>query len=186
MPRFVWVVWGLLVVVLDLPLLGWDVLPDAVGYIWLVIGLAGGAAVHPGFLRARAASVAGVPAALVTGTPLTDQVAGVEWAGAFAGILVVVIVMHQLATAVRDLDPVRGDSDHRRWASGIRVAAPAAGVVQLVGLVLLGTVLAVLYVLGLLALVVVGIISVVLLNRVHRAGWLDALAPAAPVGPGRK
>lgn len=180
MPRFAWVVWGLLVVVLDLPFFGWDVLPDVVGYIWLVIGLAGGAALHPGFVRARAASVAGIPAALVTGTPFTDGQTGVEWGGAFAGIVVVVVVMHQLAGAIRDLDPAPGDSDHRQWARGIRVAAPVAGAVQLVGLVLIATVLAILYVVGLLALVVVGIVCVVLLNRVHRAGWLETLTPAGP------
>ena len=87
------------------------------------------------------------------------------------------------ATAIRDLDPVAGDSDQRRWANGIRIAAPIAGGVQLVGLVLLATVLAILYVLGLLALVVVGIITVVLLHRVNRAGWLDALTPATPGEP---
>ena len=53
-----------------------------------------------------------------------------------------------VATGVfRDLDPVAGDSDQRRWANGIRISAPIAGGVQLVGLVLIATVLAVLYVL---------------------------------------
>ncbi len=178
MPRFSWAAWGLLVVVLDLPLLGWDVLPDIVGYAWLFVGLAGGAALHPGFARARAAALVGIPAAVVTGTPLTDSSNAIEWTGALVGILVNVVVLHQLATAVRDLDPTVGDSDHRRWANGIRIAAPIAGGVQLVGLVGIATVLAVLYVLGLLALVVVGIITVVLLHRVNRAGWL---APAATV-----
>lgn len=183
MTRFSWAAWGLLVVVLDLPFFGWDVLPDLVGYVWLFIGLAGGAALHPAFARARAAALVGIPVSLVTGTPLTDSVIGVEWGGAFVGILVNVVVLHQLGTAIRDLDPVRGDSDQRRWANGIRVAAPIAGGVQLVGLVLIATVFAVLYVLGLLALVVVGIIAVVLLHRVNRAGWLDALAPAGPARP---
>ena len=96
------------------------------------------------------------------------------------------VVLHQLGTAIRDLDPVEGDSDQRRWANGIRIAAPIAGGVQLVGLVLIATVLAILYVVGLLALVVVGIIAVVLLHRVHRAGWLDTLTPATAVGPGRE
>ncbi len=172
MPRFAWAAWGLLVVVLDLPLLGWDVLPDLVGYAWIVIGLAGGAALHLGFVRARAAAVAGIPVSIVTGTPLTNDVTGLEWGAAFAGILVSVAILHQLGTAIRDLDPVEGDSDQRRWAGGIRIAAPAAGGIQLVGLVLISTVAAVLYVIGLLALVVVGIIAVVLLQRVNRAGWL--------------
>ncbi len=179
MPRFSWAAWGLLVVVLDLPLLGWDVLPDVVGYIWLFIGLAGGPALHPGFARARAAALVGVPAAVITGTPLTDASIPIEWTGAFVGIAVNVVVLHQLVTAVRDLDPAEGDSDHRRWANGIRVAAPVAGGLQLVGLVGITTVLALLYVLGLLALVVVGIIAVVLLHRVNRAGWLAPGATAA-------
>ena len=183
MPRFAWAAWGLLVVVLDLPLLGWDVLPDLVGYVWLFIGLAGGAALHPGFARARAAALVGIPVSVITGTPFTNSSTGVEWGAAFAGILVNVVVLHQLGTAIRDLDPVAGDSDQRRWANGIRIAAPIAGGVQLVGLVLIATVLAILYVLGLLALVVVGIIAVVLLHRVNRAGWLDTLTPATPGEP---
>lgn len=178
MPRFSWAAWGLLVVVLDLPLRGWDVLPDLVGYVWLFIGLAGGAAMHPAFARTRAAALVGIPVSIVTGTPLTNSVLSVEWGGAFAGILINVVVLHQLGTAIRDLDPAVGDSDQRRWANGIRIAAPIAGGVQLVGLVLILTVVAILYVVGLLALVVVGIIAVVLLQRVNRAGWL---APAAAV-----
>jgi len=183
MPRFSWAAWGLLVVVLDLPLLGWDVLPDVVGYAWLFVGLAGGAALHAGFARARAAALVGIPVSVITGTPLTNNLVGVEWGGAFAGILVNVVVLHQIATAIRDLDPATGDSDHRRWASGIRLAAPIAGGVQLVGLVLIATVLAIFYVVGLLALVVVGIIAVVLLHRVNRAGWLGTVTPAASAGP---
>jgi hypothetical protein len=187
MPRFSWAAWGLLVVVLDLPFIGWDVLPDLVGYVWLFIGLGGGAAVHPGFARARAAALVGIPVSVVTGTPVTNAMIGVEWGAAFAGILVNVVVLHQLATAIRDLDPVVGDSDQRRWANGIRIAAPIAGGVQLVGLVLLSSVLAILYVIGLLALVVVGIIAVVLLHRVNRAGWLDTLTlPSTLPATGRE
>ena len=183
MPRFSWAAWGLLVVVLDLPLLGWDVLPDLVGYAWLFIGLAGGALLHPGFARARAAALVGIPVSVITGTPFTDSSTGVEWGAAFAGVLVNVVVLHQLGTAIRDLDPVEGDSDQRRWANGIRVAAPIAGAVQLVGLVLISTVLAIFYVIGLLALVVVGIVAVVLLHRVNRAGWLATATSATPVEP---
>src|SRR6476619_4181845 len=124
MPRFSWAAWGLLVVVLDPPLLGWDVLPDLVGYVWLVIGLSGGAVVHPALARARAAAAAGIPLALITGTPYTDTMGGVEWGARFADVLVVVTVMHHVPTAIRDLDPVEGDSDQRRWANGIRIAAP--------------------------------------------------------------
>lgn len=177
MTRFAWAAWGLLVVVLDLPLYGWDVLTDVVGYAWVVIGLAGGGALHPAFARARAAAAAGIPVAVVTGTPLFADQVGVMWAGAFAGVLAFVAVIHQLATGIRDLDPVVGDSDHRRWATGIRVAAPLVGAVQLVGLVLLSTAVGALFLMGMLGLAVVGIIAVVLLHRVHRAGWLATVPP---------
>ncbi len=163
-------------------------LPDLVGYVWLFIGLAGGALLHPGFARARAAALVGIPVSVITGTPFTNSQTGVEWGAAFAGVLVNVVVLHQLGTAIRDLDPVEGDSDQRRWANGIRIAAPIAGGVQLVGLVLISTVLAIFYVIGLLALVVVGIVAVVLLHRVNRAGWLAdrrprAALPAEPETP---
>ena len=98
-------------------------------------------------------------------------------------------MLHQLGTAIRDLDPVEGDSDQRRWANGIRVAAPIAGGVQLVGLVLIGTVLArfaVLHLVGLLVVAVVGVMAVVLLHRVNRAGWLASPDPGdAPPNPRR-
>lgn len=180
MPRFAWAAWGLLVVVLDLPLLGWDVLPDLVGYAWLFVGLAGGAALHPGFARARAAAVVGIPASVVTGTPLFLGQDPVLFAGLFVEVLVAVVLLHQLATAIRDLDPAVGDSDQRRWANGIRIAAPVAGVVELVGLVLARGSLRPIYGLGVLAMAVVGIIAVVLLHRVNRAGWLDTLTPTTP------
>ncbi|GAA4400345.1 hypothetical protein GCM10023168_08990 [Fodinibacter luteus] len=180
MTRFAWAAWGLLVVVLDLPLLGWDVLPDVVGYAWLVIGLAGAAQVHPAFVRARAAAAAGIPVALVTGTPLFVDQAGVVWGAVFVEVLVTVLLLHQLATGIRDLAPVDGDSDTRRWSGGIRVGAPVAGLVRLVGLVGLSTPLGPLYALGYLGLVVVGIVTVVLVHRVQRAGWLaGATQPSA-------
>lgn len=183
MTRFAWAAWGLLVVVLDLPFFGWDVLPDVVGYAWLVIGLAGSAALHPAFVRARAAAAAGIPTAVVTGTPLFDEQYGVTWGATFIGILVVTAVMHQLATGIRDLGP-DDDSDLRIYTRGVRAAAPAAAAVQLVGLVGIGTALAPLYFLGLLALVVVGIVAVVLVHRVNRAGWLATAGthpdPATP------
>ncbi|HET6969408.1 MAG TPA: hypothetical protein VFI44_14070 [Ornithinibacter sp.] len=183
MTRFAWAAWGLLVVVLDLPLLGWDVLPDVVGYAWIVIGLGGGVALHPALARARAAAAASIPIAVVTGTPLFLDQTGIRWGATFAGILLFVAVVHQLATAIRDLDPVAGDSDQRRWASGLRVAAPAAGAVQLVGLVLLPTALGILFILGMLALVIVGVVAVVLLHRVNRAGWLATATPDSPGTP---
>ena len=172
MTRFAWAAWGLLVVVLDLPLLGWDVLPDVVGYAWVVIGLAGGAALHPAFARARAAAAAGIPVALVTGTPLFVHQQGIVWGALFAEVLLTAVILHQLATGIRDLDPTVGDSDQRRWAGGIRAAAPVAGLLQMVGLVLWRTSFATVYGLGFLVMVIVGIVTVVLLNRVNRAGWL--------------
>ena len=184
MTRFAWAAWGLLVVVLDLPLLGWDVLPDVVGYAWVVIGLAGGAALHPAFARARAAAAAGIPVALVTGTPLFVHQQGIVWGALFAEVLLTAVILHQLATAIRDLDPTVGDSDQRRWAGGIRLAAPVAWLLQLVGLVLWRTSFATVYGLGFLVMVIVGIVTVVLLNRVNRAGWLATATPADPAGAG--
>ena len=138
MTRFAWAAWGLLVVVLDLPLAGWDVLPDIVGYAWIVIGLAGAAAVHPAFVRARAAAAAGIPVAVVTGTPLFVDQAGVVWGAVFAEIVLTVVP----PPPARHGDPRPrsggGDSDQRRWANGIRIGAPVAGLVRLVGLVVLG------------------------------------------------
>lgn len=177
MSRFAWAAWGLLVVVLDLPLRGWDVLPDVVGYIWIVIGLGG--ATHMAFIRARAAAAAGVPVALVTGTPLFVGQDGIIWGAVFIETVLTVVLLHQLATAIRDLAP-DGDNDARRWARGIRIGAPAAGLVRLVGLVGLATSVGALYALGFLGLVIVGVVTVVLLHRVNRAGWLD-LAPPDPV-----
>jgi hypothetical protein len=178
MTRFAWAAWGLLVVVLDLPLLGWDVLPDVVGYVWLVVGLSG--ASQQTFIRARAAAAAGIPVALVTGTPLFVDQLGIVWGALFVEVLVTVALLHQLATGIRDLAPEEGGDDARRWAHRIRIAAPVAGLVRLVGLVGLGAGLGLAFVLGQLALVVVGIVTVVLAHRVDRAGWL---APAEPLTP---
>ena len=183
MSRFAWAAWGLLVVVLDLPLEGWDVLPDLVGYAWIVIGLGGGPAPHRGFARARAAAVVGIPVSLITGTPLFVSQQGIAWGGLFAEVLVIVVIVQQLGTALRDLDPAEGDSDHRRWAGGIRIAAPVAGLLQLVGLVLWRTSFSILYVLGLLAMVIVGVTAVVLMHRVNRAGWLTTAEQAPPAEP---
>ena len=127
MPRFAWAAWGLLVVVLDLPLLGWDVLPDLVGYVWLFIGLAGGAGPAPGVRAGPGGRAGRHPGLRHHRHALHQRPTGVEWGAAFAGILVNVVVLHQLGTAIRDLDPVEGDSDQRRWANGIRIAAPIAG-----------------------------------------------------------
>ncbi len=177
MTRFVWAAWGLLVVVLDLPLLGWDVLPDVVGYSWIVIGLAGAAEVHEAFVRARAAAAAGIPVAVVSGTPLFNDLYGVEWGAAFAGILVFVTVCTSWPPGFATVLP-RATATSGSTRAAIRIAAPAAGVVQLVGLVAISTALAPLYFLGLLGLVVVGIVTVVLVHRVNRAGWLGTTGEA--------
>ena len=177
MSRFVWAAWGLLVVTLDLPFMGWDVLPDVVGYAWVVLGLAGAASTHVAFVRARAAAAAGLPVAIVSGTPLLNDQYGIEWGAAFAGILAVVAVMHQLATGIRELAPV-ADSDIRIYTRVVRIGAPVAGAVQLAGLVGISTAFAPLYFLGLLGLVVVGIVAVVMALRVNRAGWLEGASTA--------
>ena len=97
MPRFSWAAWGLLVVVLDLPLLGWDVLPDLVGYVWLFIGLAGGAACTRRSLGPGSRRWSGSRCRSITGTPSPTTRPACEWAAVFAGILVNVVVLHQLA-----------------------------------------------------------------------------------------
>ena len=135
-------------------------------------------------MRARAAAAAGIPIAVVTGTPLFDDQYGVTWGATFVGILVVDrghAPARPRASATVEPD---GDSDLRIYTRGIRIAAPAAAAVQLVGLVGIGTALAPLYFLGLLGLVVVGIVAVVLVHRVNRAGWLATAGthpdPATP------
>lgn len=135
MSRFVWAAWGLLVVVLDLPLFGWDVLPDIVGYLWLVVGLGG--ATRMAFARA------GLPRLPVCRLPSSRahrcSSARTASSGAvFIEILLTVLILHQLATAISDLAP-DGDQDARRWARGIHIGAPAAGVIRLIGLVGLAT-----------------------------------------------
>lgn len=180
MTKFSWAAWGLLAVVLDLPLYGWDVVPDLVGYAWLVIGLTGGAAVDPAFVRARAASMVGVPVSVVTGTPLFLDA---RWEALLFGALVIgiavfVVVVHQLLTGLLAVAPA-GQEDTLRWAAALRRAAPAVGLLLVVGVASLGRALEILYPIGFLASVVVGLLTVVMLHRVNRAGWMQTLAPAA-------
>ena len=174
MTRFAWAPWGLLVVVLDLPLLdtGWDVLPDVVGYLWLVAALAGAATVHPAFVRARAAALVGAPISIITGTPLFvgEQWGAVLFGGLVLGVLAWVVVVHQLLTGLLAVAP-EGQEEVLRWAGPLRIAAPVVGLVQVAGIVLVQTPLQVLYSIAFLASVVVGVLTVVLLHRVNRAGW---------------
>ncbi len=169
MQRFTWAAWGLLVVVLDLPLGGWDVLPDAVGYVWLVVGL-GGAVARP-FLTARAAAGAGVVVALVTGTPLLYLNLGVGIVSLVLDTLVLAVVVHQLCEGLLET-AAADDEETRRWASRLRTGAYVLlglGLLAVVG-ALVGAGLLVL--LGRLATTVVGVLTVILLQRVARAGRL--------------
>ncbi|GGL41584.1 hypothetical protein H9L10_08520 [Phycicoccus endophyticus] len=175
MQRFVWVAWGLLVVVVDLPLAGWDIVPDVVGWVWVLVGLRGADTVHPAFVRARAAALVGVPVWLLTGTPLLT---GERWAAlAFTAltieIVLVTVVTHQLCTGV--LATAADDGEALRWARLLRVAAVVVGGVLLVGLALYAAGVGILYGLGYLGRVVVGVLTVILLQRVARSG---RLAPA--------
>ncbi len=158
-------------------------LPDLVGYVWLFIGLAGGALLHPGFARARAAALVGIPVSVITGTPFTDSQTGVEWGrpspASWSTSSCCTSSAPPSATSTRSR--VTATSAGGPTASGSRRRSRVG--CSSSGLVLIGTVLAIFYVLGLLALVVVGIIAVVLLHRVNRAGWLDTLTPATPAEP---
>ncbi len=119
-----WVAWGLLVVVVDLPLAGWDVLPDLVGYAWVIIGLAGAASVHPAFVRARAAAVVGIPVWAVLGTPLfaAPRFGTLLLTALTVEIVVVTLLVHQLCTGILATAPA-DDPDSARWARILRVAA---------------------------------------------------------------
>lgn len=188
MTKFSWAAWGLLAVVLDLPLYGWDVVPDLVGYVWLVIGLTGAAAVHPAFVRARAASMVGVPVSVVTGTPffLGERWGAVLFGALVIGIAVFVVVVHQLLTGLLAVAPA-GEDETLRWAAPLRRAVPAVGVLLVVGVVSIGRALEILYPVGFLAQVVVGLLAVVMLHRVSRAGWMETVtgqqnAPTARPG----
>lgn len=183
MTRFTWAAWGLLVVVLDLPLLGWDVVPDVVGYVWLVIGLTGGAALHPAFVRARAAAMVGAPVSVVTGTPLflADRWEPLLFGALVVGVGAFVVVVHQLITGLLAVVPAEHE-ETLRWAAPLRRAAPFVGLLVVVGIVMVGRSLDVLYPLGFLGTVVIGLLTVVMLHRVARAGWLATAVPTAPAG----
>lgn len=174
MQRFVWVAWGLLVVVVDLPLAGWDVLPDLVGYAWVIIGLAGAASVHPAFVRARAAALVGIPVWAVLGTPLfaAPRFGTLLLTALTVEIVVVTLLVHQLCTGILATAPA-DDPDSARWARILRVAALVVGVLLLVALVLTAGGFG-LYPLAFLGSVVVGVLTVILLQRVARAGWIAA------------
>jgi hypothetical protein len=181
MTRFSWAAWGLLVVVLDLPLSGWDVVPDLVGYVWLVLGLTGGAAVALPFARARAAAAAGIPVWVATGTPLVagtspgtelDTTVVVLLTAVVLDAVVLAAICHQLSSGV---DRALGDSDPSvaAWTRRLEVGALAAGAVGVIGVGLYASAPTV-FGLGQLALVVLGLLTTVLVYRVARSGRLDA------------
>jgi hypothetical protein len=171
MPRFSWVAWGLLVVVLDLYVGFWDVVPDVVGYAWLAAGLAGAAAADPAFRLARTAAYVGIPVALVTGTPVSQWNLLLAWVGAVLELAVLVVVLHQLCTGVLR-SAATDDDETRTWATRLRTGAVVVAVVG--ALSLAGTLFGfgVLLLLNQLVVAVVGVLTVVLLQRVARAGWL--------------
>ncbi len=100
MQRFAWAPWGLLLVVLDLRVGLWDVLPDVVGYVWLVVALAGAERVARPFLLARSAAMVGIPASLVTGTPVGSVSRPLLIAALVVGALAFGLVLYGLATGV--------------------------------------------------------------------------------------
>ncbi|MGL4175128.1 MAG: hypothetical protein ACRCSN_03545 [Dermatophilaceae bacterium] len=184
MTRFSWAAWGLLVVVLDLPFGRWDVLPDLVGYVWLILGLAGGADVAFAFVRARAAAAAGIPVWVATGTPLVantsrgtvlDVTVVVLLTAILLDIVVLAAICHQLAAGVEralgDDDPGLAGSTRR-----LRIGAIAAGVAGAVGIGVY-TSAPPLFALGQLALVVLGVLTTVLVYRVARSGRLEPAEP---------
>ncbi|MBT9254217.1 hypothetical protein KMZ32_00740 [Phycicoccus sp. MAQZ13P-2] len=172
MQRFVWVAWGLLVVVVDLPLDGWDVLPDVVGYAWVIYGLTGAAGVHPAFVRARSAAVVGIPVWAVLGTPLfaSPRYGTLLVTALTVQVVVTTLLVHQVCTGILATAPA-DDPDSARWARILRVATLVVGVLMLLAIVLTVGGLG-LYPLTFLASVVVGVLTVILVQRVARAGWI--------------
>ena len=180
MQRFAWAPWGLLLVVLDLRVGLWDVLPDVVGYVWLVVALAGAERVARPFLLARSAAMVGIPASLVTGTPIGSVSRPLLVAALVVGALAFGLVLYGLATGV--LEKV-ADDGARRWAARLRVAAVVVGVLLLVtdpavylvtGSSALAGPVTLLWLLARLVEAVAGVLTVVLLQRVARADALPA------------
>ena len=62
---------------------------------------------HPAFIRARAAAAAGIPVALVTGTPLLVEQTGIVWGALFAEVLVVVALVPVVLLFRRTLSSTR-------------------------------------------------------------------------------
>jgi hypothetical protein len=176
MTRFSWAAWGLLVVVVDLPLRGWDVIPDLVGYGWLVVALSGADTVSRAFVRARLAALTGIPVAVITGTPAFADVLPVVWPGVVAEVFVVSSLVALLASGIAEAAPA-GERRMRAWAGRVRSGALVAGALGLVGLVAFAGGIAVVYVAALLGLVIVGVLCAGLAARAARAGWLAG--PAA-------
>jgi hypothetical protein len=179
--RFAWAPWGLLLVVLDLRVGSgdalWDVLPDVVGYAWLVVALTGAARVARPFLLARSAALVGIPVSLVTGTPLQGVSQPLLVTALVVQGVVFAVVLYGLTTGVLEVAP--DHPDVQRWAPRLRNAAIAVGVLLVVAdpavfLVTSGSSLAapvtVAWLAARLAEAVVGVLTVVLLQRVSRAG----------------
>jgi hypothetical protein len=181
MPRFPWAAWGLLVVVLDLRVGLWDVIPDVVGYLWVVIALAGAEHVARPFLLARSAALAGALASLVTGTPLQSASLALTVAACVVQAAAFGVVLYGLTSGLLETAP-EDDGETARWARPLRTAAVALGVLLVVVdpsvyLVSTGSSLAgavtVLWLVARLAEAVIGVLTVVLLNRVARTGRLS-------------
>ncbi len=181
MPRFAWSAWGLLVVVLDFRVGDWDVLPDLVGYIWLVVALAGAERVGRPFLLARSAALSGALASLVTGTPLASVSTALLVAALVVQAVAFAVVVYGLVTGVHGLPGA--DDRTRAWAGRLRWAAVGVGVALVVTdpavyLVTsdsaVATPVTVLWLVARVAEAVVGVLTVVLLQRVARAGVLAA------------
>lgn len=181
MQRFAWAPWGLLLVVLDLRVgsdnASWDVLPDVVGYVWLVVALAGAERVARPFLLARSAALVGIPASIVTGTPVAGVSRPLLVAALVVGALAFALVLYGLVSGV--LEVAADHPDVQRWAPRLRTAAIVVGALLVIAdpavfLVTSTSALAgpvtVLWLAGRLAEAVVGVLTVVLLQRVTRAG----------------
>ncbi|MBM6400588.1 hypothetical protein [Phycicoccus sonneratiae] len=183
MQRFPWAPWGLLLVVLDLRIGSgvalWDVLPDVVGYVWLVVALTGAQGVARGFVLARSAALVGVPVSLVTGTPLQSVGQPLLVAALVVQAVVFAGVLYGLVTGVQEA--AAGHPDVQRWGPRLRVAALVVGVLLLLAdpsifLVTSDSPLAapvtLLWLAARLAEAVVGVLTVVMVFRVARAGAL--------------
>ena len=172
MHRAMWTVWGLLVVVVDLPLgrTGWDLAPDLVGLAWVVYGTWGFRGLP--WLVVRVACLVGALAYPVRGTSLFrgEEFALLQLTGATLEALVWTALVTQLSTGVLTLPGV--DVANRRWATRTRFMGGVVGAALLVSLPVTVWTGIPIYVLMVIASVVVGLLTAVMLSRVARAGEL--------------